>query len=225
MQIKKNILKLFFISLLISVQGHAGAQTDTTFRISGAMFGWDISRFLVHVWAPVEQNFGVSFNAELRDNLFLSVEGGYLKTHFIDKNYTYDASGNFYRLGLEYNILKRAPDDNELIYVGLLYGLSPFKQKADHVEITNDYWGTATGSLAERQLTWNWIEFKAGIRVDLFKNFFLGWAIRAKFYLYGTPDPYMNPAFIPGYGRGINKTNFDMSYSLYYRIPYKIKIR
>ena len=225
MQIRKNIYKLLFISLFLAVKVCSYSQADTTYRATGIMFGVDLSRFFVKIWDPVQKNMEFSVNAEIRNNLYLTGEGGTISTLFDDKNYHYESQGNYFRLGMEYNLLKRAPGESYMLYGGLLYGFSSFSHQADYITITDEYWGTATGSLPETKLTGNWLEIKAGIRVNILKNIFLGWSLRTRFYLMGQTDPNMTPFLIPGFGKGDKNTTIGMSYSIFYRIPYKIKIR
>jgi len=225
MQIKKNIYRSLFISLLLAFEISSPAQVDSTYRKAGVMVGVDLSRFLARIFEPVGQNFEFSTNAEILENWILSAEGGHMATQFDNKNYHYESWGSYFRLGFEYNLLKRLPNENYTLYTGLQYGYSSFFHFADQIEIDDGYWGTLIESVPEKKLTGNWIEIKSGVRVDVLKNIFLGWSVSARIYMGGKTDPNMVPYLIPGYGKGGKPSSFGMSYSILFRIPYKIKIK
>jgi len=188
--------------------------------MGGLTIGIDLARFLVQIWQPVKANFEFSVTSDISQNIYLNAEGGWIKTEFKDDDQYYSSGGFYLRFGGLYNMIKRKPYENDLIYLGVLYGFSDYWHQADQITVTDDYWGTGSGQLERKSLKANWVEIKVGIQIELFKNWYLGWAIRPRFYLFGTSDDRLPPYIIPGYGKGENNINLGMSYYLAFRIPY-----
>lgn len=221
MQVKQNILGFLFVSLLLNIAFTTTGQVDSTKRVGGISIGIDLSRFLVSIWEPVNQNMEFQVSFEAKNNFSLIAEAGFLTSKISEETYNYELSGTYYRLGGFYNVLKREPNELSAINVGLLYGFSPYWHKADHIQIIDNYWGEGTGSLPRNNIFSHWIELNAGIRVEIFKNWLMGWTIRTKFRLSRNEDPVMTPFIIPGFGKGDKNFSLGISYYLIYRIPYK----
>ena len=208
-----------FISILAGVSVSVFAQPDTTRSARGIFLGLDISRFLVTALEPVHNNFELSLGFSVTENIQLQAEGGYLNVDFSDSTYRYTESGSYYRFGAEYNMLKRQAGELDQVYLGLMYGYSPYSHEAENITITDGYWGTGEGSLPLSQNTAHWIEIKGGLRVELWKNLFVGYALRLRIFLAGNTDPKLEPYLIPGFGKVEKTTSIGMSYSVFYRIP------
>ena len=221
MQAKKNIFRFLCISIFFGICYAGHAQADSTKRIGGLTVGIDVSRFLVRIWKPVKGNFEFSLESTVTKNISVIGEAGILHTNFSEDTYNYESKGSYFRLGTQFNLLKREYDDNDKLYIGLLYGFSTFSHKADYIQITDGYWGSGSGSLPLTSLTGNWFEVKIGLRVEIIRNWSLGWAIRTRIYMFGKEDPIMSPYIIPGYGKHDKSPAIGMSYSVFYQIPYR----
>lgn len=68
-----------------------------------------------------------------------------------------------------------------------------------------------------------WLEPLAGIRVNLYKGFKMGFSVRYKVLLKAKNDETTRPWIVPGMGK--RGGGFDFTYSLYYQIPIKTKKR
>ncbi len=221
MQVKQNIFRFLFVNLLLSVTFSSLGQADSTKRVGGISIGIDLSRFFVSIWEPVNLNLEFQLSVEAGNSFSFIAETGLLTSEFSKETYDYELSGSYYRMGAFYNVLKREPNELSAINVGLLYGFSPYWHKADHIQINDNYWGEGTGSVPKNNLFSHWIEMNAGIRVEIFKNWLMGWTIRTKFRLSRDEDPVMTPYIIPGFGKGDKNFSLGISYYLIYRIPYK----
>ena len=218
-KLKQSIFKYLFISILAGISVSVSAQIDTTRSTRGIFFGLDLSRFLVTALEPVHNNFELSMGFSVTDNIQLQAEGGYLNVDFSDSTYRYKQSGSYYRFGAEYNMLKRQAGELDQVYLGLMYGYSPYSHEAESITITDGYWGSGEGSLPLTINTAHWIEIKGGLRVELWKNLFVGYALRLRIFLAGNTDPKLEPYLIPGFGKADKTSAIGMSYSVFYRIP------
>jgi len=90
----------------------------------------------------------------------------------------------------------------------------------DDILIPEDYFGDlVNGSIPDRRITAHWISLAGGIRVELFRNFFMGWTVLANIKLSVGDAGNMAPYNIPGFGPGENRAGLVIKYSLEYRIP------
>jgi hypothetical protein len=83
------------------------------------------------------------------------------------------------------------------------------------------YWGIApTLNIGNTHAFAQWVEIGTGVKVEVFKNIYLGWSLRGRMLLSKTMGQNgVFPYIIPGYGQGENSSNFGVNYSIYYQIP------
>jgi len=203
-----------------------GAAQDEA-RIKGLRLGFDLTRTALQYLEPKREAFEISADFELKQNFYLTAEFGQQAINWEFNTYDYSSVGKYLRLGIDNNFSKNKKDINayEMVFGGLRYGFSNYSHRASNMVIPINYWGTEIpNSIQEMQMSAHWVEVVAGIRGELFKNFFMGWSFHAKLMLWQKKDPLMYTYNIPGYGRGNKKSQLGFNYSLYYRIPlYKVK--
>jgi len=207
----------------------APAKKDTSFyKTSGGLrIGLDISRFAIMYFQPYRTDVTIQADAQLNKNIFAALETGFNRTSHSDSNYSYKGSGAFVTLGIDYDFLKkREPNEKNMVYGGIRYGFARNTYEVPFYTIKNDYWETTQGgSFPKTSITAHWIELVFGLRVEVLKNFFLGWGVREKILLSSSADDITPPLIIPGFGNGKKKSQFDMTYTVSYYIPlYKVKL-
>ena len=124
MQIRRSIYGFLCVSLIFGSSLSSYAQADSTIRVGGITIGIDVSRFFVQIWNPIRGNYEVSLGGDIGKKFSLNGEAGILTTNFDEETYHYESGGTYFRFGFQYNILKRKPNDDNSIFLGLLYGLS-----------------------------------------------------------------------------------------------------
>ncbi|MFN8206412.1 MAG: DUF6048 family protein [Bacteroidales bacterium] len=160
---------------------------------------------------------------EFKKNYFLVVEPGFLSASYSDSTFSYKSHGNYLRLGIEKNFLQNPKfKGNEVITIGLRYGISHMQNSASDILIPASYWNQMPNwiSVPEQSFWTHWIEVKAGIKAELVKNLFIGWSIAGRVMLKSGHTANMTPYLIPGFGRGDRKTNAGFNYYIAYRIPF-----
>lgn len=184
--------------------------------------GIDMSRFALALINDIPVTGAeVSFDTEIKYTLFPTLEIGMNKVSHTTDDYSYDLSGNYFRLGLNYNMLKyKHRLDRNMFFVGGRYGFSGFNQQASNIVLENE-WGPFVTSVGKQQLNAHWFEGVIGLRGEVMKNFYMGYTIRIKKMLHHGDFNSITPYFIPGYGDGGKKTTVGMSYSIFYAIPIK----
>ena len=149
-------------------------------------------------------------NVRLKNRFFPTIEGGYAGRFLQEKDAAtplYDGHGEFVRLGLDINPLKKHPERRSVLLVGVRAGTA---WQHMHTPVL----------LAEKpQGTWIadvWGEIVAGVQVDIAKGFNMGWAVRMKFlFTRNSHDELTTPYFIPGFGYR-NEMNWGFNYYLGY---------
>ncbi len=230
----KRTSPFIFSALLLLLSFAAAAQKPKKDSVktvymavpAGLRVGLDLSRFVVHAFQPYRTDVTVNLDARFRDRLYFASDLSYNRTSHKDTNYTYRSSGLSATLGVNYNFLKKqVPKENFMIYGGARYGLAFYNYEVPEYHVYSSYWGKYTGSVPKTSQLAHWFELTVGIRVEVLKNFYLGWSLHERILLSRNVSKQdFPPLVIPGYGKGNKNSSFDMQYSVAYLIPlYKVK--
>ena len=160
-------------------------------------------------------------SVDLDEKKSLMIAAGYLDYKYSQYNYTYMNSGVFIRTGIDFNLLK--PDKALGKYwagIGLRYGLSRFNSEVPSYEKEN-YWGTATSSIAKQTDWGHFVEVSPGVRAEIFKNFSIGWSVSLRMLLHTSTGKDLKPIYFPGYGNGTKTLSTGLSYFIVWNISYK----
>ena len=190
----------------------------------GLRIGFDILKSTISF---IDEDFtGIEIVSDLRfqKNLYIAIEFGATERTDQEDFLNYTSKGGYAKVGANYNLYKNWLDMNNEIYVGVRYGFSSFSQKLN--EFTPNYYGTYfdvptyTSNIEVDGLTAHWFEFVIGLKVELFKNFFLGTSISMKNMIsQDQPANFLN-LYIPGFERVyVNNKGFSANYTMSYVIP------
>lgn len=140
--------------------------------------------------------------------------------------YQYSTKGNYFKVGVDVNFLKDkeantrfAKDD--VIFWGLRYANSSFT--ANTTFDLEDEFGVYEKTVVESndELRAWWIEMVAGIKIEVFKNVFLGYTMQFRFLKRSSEEATLSPYDTPGFGSTNKKNTFGFDYYVFYRIPFK----
>ena len=193
----------------------------------GLRIGLDISRFVVMAFQPYRTDITVQADFQLNKQLYGAIEIGYNRTAHSDTLYNYKGSGQYVTLGVDYDFLKKKePGEKTMVFGGLRYGFARNTYEVPYYIMRNTYWNSKIeASYPKTSITAHWVELVLGIRVEVLKNFFMGWGVREKIMISNNASKEFPPIIIPGFGSGTKNSQFDVTYSLSYFIPlYKVKI-
>jgi hypothetical protein len=202
-----------------------GQDEDTWIPAKGFTLG-------VNMVAPINSIFnneraGFSFLSRIttyKPRFYIFAEAGYENIDFKNKHYNYSSNGSFFKLGMEYDLLKmkkKVVGRNDNLLLGAFYGYALQQHSAPNYLIRNDYWDDYHGTFGNNTVNSHWLEISLGPRAEMFKNFFLSWSLHILFTVYQDKNGIMLPYLIPGYGNGNNKVNATFSYNIEYLIPWK----
>lgn len=132
----------------------------------------------------------------------------------------FKTNGLFGRVGVDINLKKSKPEakpSNNLFTAGLRLGMSSFAYYTNNIVITDEYWGNKEVLNFNNQITSKfWYEIVVGMRVEVFKNTYMGWQVRNKHIINKDAASEIFPWYIPGYG--LNNTSiWGVNYILGYK--------
>ncbi len=204
------------------------AELDTVQKVkSGPVYPLLTSASVgVNIFDAVMQAFGQKYasldvwgNLSLHNWFFptLEVGIGYGSTHPADGNFRYKARPSMYlRLGVDYNFLYKSTPKYQP-FVGIRAGFSSFSYDITDVNISSDYWGQDNVVDIPRQhSTAFYGQAVAGVKVQIFNNFSLGWTARYNFMMHCKDGSNSKPWFVPGYGAN---NRLSATFSLIYTFP------
>lgn len=151
------------------------------------------------------------------DRYSLAVEHGVWGRDLVADSAAYANNGRFWRIGIDVNFLQNDPDRN-VFFLGARYGRSVFSE-AMSIDRFDPIWGQHADNFYNSDTHARWIELTAGLRVKIWKIFWLGYTGRFKFALSTTGVEDMLPYDIPGYGITNKETTWGFNYYLMVRIP------
>lgn len=188
---------------------------------TGVRFGLDIAGPIYNLFEPTISNY--EGMADIDFGKFFGViemgRGAYKST---DSPTSYTSSGFFYRIGADVNLTAKDAKLNSLFF-GLRYATSSFNETLSG-ELANAGWGVNPISDEQGKASVNWVEMNIGMRVRVWKSFFMGYAIRFKLLKHNAfNEGNFETYFIPGYGVAANTSNWGFNYYVQYRIEWKKK--
>lgn len=179
------------------------------------------------IYALIDGNRkGLEFVADYRilKRFWVAGEFGYMDNISEEDFLTFTTNGTYLKVGADFNAYKNALGMENMIVVGMRYGVSIFNQTINEHTINSDPYLPLL--MDETQIEYNslnahWIEFMIGLKVEVLHNIFLGMSFSGKHMLTSKePDNFKN-LFIPGFNRVyINDFGFGFNYSISYLIPF-----
>ena len=215
----KKIAGFILVTIVLNINNCIAQDTAQWTR--GLRFGCDVSRFALSEFQQGRKAMEFSFDTEYKYNKFFTAEAGVEQISTSNDRLSYKSTGFYGRAGLDFNILKRdkLEKGRDIVYVGFRYGFYHVNHQVDSYVIPSYFpKDTRNGSFSSKNLNGHWIEVAFGLKVEVVKNLFLGGSARGRVLLFSGKD-INYPNYMPGFGKGANKVNFGVNYSIYYQIP------
>jgi hypothetical protein len=133
------------------------------------------------------------------------------------KNGWYDNAGKYWRIGGDVSFLKKDPDRN-MFFLGLRYAHSTYSDSVSYT-FTDANFGTVQKNLVNTNLWGSWMEVTTGLRVKIWKYFWMGYTARLKLSPKIHGEGELKSHDLPGYGRAATKHYWGFNYQLFFRIP------
>ena len=204
-------------------------KKDKLLNINKLRFGFDLLKPIVSSSEGDNLNYEIVGDLQLTENIYLAGEYGSIDKLIEDENINFNSSGSFLRVGLDYNLFKNWIGMDNSIYVGFRYGNSSFSNKILNYEVRNkdSYFSNLVEdefqTIEYSNLSGNWIEILLGIKVETFKNVYLGLSLRLNKLLSDEKPNNFGNLFIPGFNKVTDENTFGsgFNYTLTYSIPLK----
>ena len=164
---------------------------------------YDVLEFQADVYYKKDLYFAAEFGAgnSLVENNFL----------------TYKSKNTFISLGLDKTFFsKDFRGDFDNAFVGLRYGVGLINRGEASYTIQDIIWGNTQGRIPAEHFIAHWLELTGGFRMELMKNIFVGWNIRARTFINPKKFEKLPPSYVAGYGRGDKNSNFGYNFYLLY---------
>ena len=186
----------------------------------------DIGSPIISLLGGYARSYEVQLDVNLYRRLYPIFEIGYATAKKeAMSGILYDTKAPFFRVGLNYGLLKPFRDDGSersvkcYPFVGLRYACSPVTYNISNIEIKDEYWGTSIVEDLKNNLEYTgWLELVGGVRVDLYKGLTMGWSVRMKTLLHTSASDKTYIWYVPGYGKSSGMGimfNYTIGYTFY----------
>ncbi len=222
---------LFCISLLFASQAitaqKSGPVADSMPKIEkfGLRLGIDLAKPLRSVIEDGYSGFELMGDFRVTKKFYAAVELGNEKKDWTEPYISSKTSGNYAKIGFDYNAYENWLNMENAITLGLRYGFSSFKQERTSYRIYTDNPAFPTQTIYDPQefkgLTAHWAEFIFSIKTEILNNLYLSVNVQLKRKIAEVaPENFAN-LYIPGFNRTYDFSEFGVGYgySVSYLIP------
>ena len=220
----KYLISLMLSSSVLLVVGQSNEQsTPDAPLFNGFRLDIDVLPLLTTIFPGDALTYEAAIQANLRNKYYPVFEMGFASSQKTSTdNLYFSGNGVFTRLGLDFRLLKAKENQqtflNNLLTGGVRLGFTHFEYDLENAIVHDSYWNeTLTLNFYDQKADKVWIEFVAGIRVEIFKNVLMGWNVRSKRILGTTDTGTLQPWYIPGFGRSSTTTIWGFNYVIGYK--------
>lgn len=223
---KQAHISIFIISLFLSIAGFSQQKTDTIKlkESYGLRVGIDISKPTISFIDSDKKGLELVGDIRFLRNYYAAVELGYEDVISTDDYINFTSKGSYIKIGVNYNAYQNWAGMTNEIFFGGRYGFSFLSQTLNNYSpnVNGTYF---EGELNEinteyKDLTAHWLEFVLGMKVETFKNVYLGTQISIKKMISTKEPENFKNMYIPGFNRVfLNDMGIGFNYTISYLIP------
>lgn len=191
----------------------------------GLRLGIDISKLLLPIVDKSYNGLEVVADYRISKNWYVATELGH-ENEITYEDFTQStSSGNYVRLGLNYNAYSNWLDMNNEIYIGGRYGFAMFSQTLNGYtpNVNTSYFPATKITTLQKttDLKSHWIELQLGVKVETLKNLFIGFSGSYKVSINTQNPDNFKTLYAPGFNRVYESgTGFGFNYTISYLIPF-----
>lgn len=159
----------------------------------------------------------LAVSCRLKNRYYPTLEAGYAIANQLEAGGgTHNGHGGYFRLGADFNGLKRHPESQNALLIGLRLATS--MQRYDLTGVTwNSPLDPSLHDYLHRFRADCWGEVLVGCQVQIYGGLNMGWAIRAKLlFTRKAKSGDVLPYYLPGYGYR-SDTNWGINYYIGYK--------
>ena len=233
-QIYIFIFSLFTINFIVG-QEIENKKTDSTIvkkkliNIDKLSIGVDLYRPIYSSINNDDLSYELITSLRIFENFSITSEIGSLDKYVEDENVNFTSTGDYLKFGFDYNLFNNWTGMDNSIYLGMRFATSSFNNKIDSYTVRNpdSYWSNNVldnyETINHSNQNANWIELLVGIKVETFKNIYLGISLRLNRLLSNTTPNNFNNLYIPGFNKVTDDNSWGsgFNYTLTYSLPLK----
>lgn len=208
----------YIISALLLLGYAASAQKKESadsvrqkLKLTAVRVGVDIVQPIKTFASTDFSGFEAVADVELR-NYYPTVEIGRWSRDVGLSNGQYTNTGNYWRVGVDVNLLKKDPIKN-MFFAGIRYGRSTYDEQLTYT-ITSTIFGESDEVVENKNMKAGWLELTTGLRVRVMKNFWMGYTGRLKFLPQLQEKQQLQSYDVPGYGLTFKQPWWGFNYYL-----------
>ena len=191
----------------------------------GIRFGIDAFKLAKSIYDKNYKGIELVGDYRLTKNIYAATELGNDNKTVNEDQINFTTKGSFIKLGADYNSYQNWLDMENMVYIGLRYGVATFSQTLNSYKVYDP------GSYFEQSeaipsgekydgLSAQWAEVITGIKAKVINNVFVGFNIRFnKLFTNNKPDGFDN-LYIPGFNKTYSGDfGIGFNYSVSYLLP------
>lgn len=130
---------------------------------------------------------------------------------------TYKTSAPYFRIGMDWNILRNKHQSNRL-FVGFRYAFTSYKVDILHEDLVDPVWRTkAPYGVTDMSCNMHWLEAVFGIDAKVYGPLHLGWSVRYKRRIAHKDGEMGKVWYVPGFGIN-DKDNLAANFNVIFDI-------
>ena len=225
----KYTLKYIFSLALLCFSLLGTSQTKDTTKVVyperyGLRVGVDLHRLTKSLYDSNYKGLEVVADYRLTNRFYIAGEIGNEEKTVDDDRLNFTTKGTYFKVGFDYNSFENWLDMENMIYVGMRYGVSSLSQTRNSYKIydPSNYYGETIITTPEKfdGLNASWLEVVGGIKAEIFSNLYLGFSVRLNYLVTNKKPDNFDNLYIPGFNRTYDgKFGAGLNYSISYFIP------
>lgn len=194
--------------------------SQQSFKPTGLRVGTDLIAIGKTFSGPAFKGWEVNGDMDFR-NYYFTVDVGSWAKNISIANGAYTNSGNYFRAGVDINLLGKDPDKN-MFFLGFRYGRSLFQEHLTYVNTSPNLFLPASVQQSNGHVMGGWAELTTGLRIRVWKALWMGYTARLKF----APSAHgytssLAPYDMPGYGIIGRSPWWGFNYQVFWRFAWK----
>ncbi len=225
----KYMLRFIFSIALLCFSMMGNAQKKDTTKVVyperyGLRVGLDLHRLSKSLYDKNYKGLEVVADYKLTKRYYIAGEIGNEEKTVDDDRLNFTTKGTYFKVGFDYNSFENWLDMENMIYIGMRYGVSSFSQTLNSYKIYDptNYYGEKIVISGEKfsGLSANWVEVVGGLKAELFDNLYLGFSLQLNYLVSDKKPENFDNLYIPGFNRTYDgKFGAGLNYTISYFIP------
>ena len=223
----KRMSKYYFSLICLCFSLHSISQVKDSIKQKesyGVRVGVDLHRLTKSFYDKNYQGLEFAGDYRITKKFYIAGELGNEEKTVDDDRFNFTTSGTYFKVGVDYNSYENWLDMENMIFVGMRYGVSSFNHTLNTYSIYDptNYYGLTTLESGEKfeGLNASWIEIVGGLKAEVLNNLYIGFSVRLNYLVSNKKPNNFDNLFIPGFNRTYDgKFGTGFNYTLSYLIP------